>query len=186
MYIGTLLDEYIDLVQKNTRVDFCRAHKNYFLLGNISSDSPCGELDFYTGVIHIEEESEKSMAPVNRKKTNAKPGTFLVKIEKKSGNAWQNWFSVGRSHNNDVVIRHQSISKLHARLDTQGPIGSHSQAATGLWITDVGSTEGTKVNGIHLAKSDRYPLQIGDRISFGKVETVLMDSGELYDILIKR
>lgn len=186
MYIGTLLEEFIELTRNLSRADFCSQHKNYFLLGIIASDSPAGELDFYTGVIHIEEESAKHPELSNPKRASAKPGKFLVKIEKRDGNAWHNWYSVGRSKNNDIVIRHPSVSKLHARLDAQGPIQTppqSTQTSAGLWITDVGSTEGTKVNGAPLSKSDRYPLQNGDRIFFGNVETVLLDAGRLYDIL---
>ena len=177
------MDRFIELTRELTRAEFCQMHKQYYLLGIISSDTPAGELDFYTGVIHLDEETKKDPAVTNPKRASARPGKFLVKIEKREGNAWHDWYSVGRSNNNDIVLRHPSVSKLHARLDTQGPIETQSNNTTGLWITDVGSSEGTRVNGEPIERSDRYPIQVGDRIFFGKVETVLLDACRLYDIL---
>ncbi len=67
--------------------------------------------------------------------------------------------TVGRAPENDVVLRVRTVSKVHANLV---PLGRGSFA-----VTDVGSSNGTSVNGRRLPKGDTVPLADGDRISFG-------------------
>jgi len=183
MFIGSFMDQCLEDTRRLSKKAFCKKHTLNYLLGVISEDAQNGELDLNTGVIWIDDHSNEAAHLPSPKRAAAKPGKFLIKIEKKPGNVWQNWYSVGRAKNNDIVVRDPSISKLHARLDNQGPIGTQLNSNTGFWITDVGSSEGTMVNGTPLGESERYPLQIGDTISFGTVETRLLDADMLYDVL---
>ncbi|MCI0340195.1 MAG: FHA domain-containing protein [Planctomycetales bacterium] len=67
--------------------------------------------------------------------------------------------TVGRAPENDVVLRVRTVSKVHANLV---PLGRGSFA-----VTDVGSSNGTAVNGHRVPKGDTVPLADGDKISFG-------------------
>jgi ABC transport system ATP-binding/permease protein len=66
--------------------------------------------------------------------------------------------SIGRDASNDVVVNHPTVSKHHAEIVKQG--GK-------VFISDLGSTNGTYVNGI---KIKRHQLQELDRIVVGPSE----------------
>ncbi len=66
--------------------------------------------------------------------------------------------SVGRVDENDITLPHQSVSGSHAELVLCGD-EVHAR--------DVGSTNGTYINGNKVAES---PLQPGEVITFGEVE----------------
>ncbi len=60
---------------------------------------------------------------------------------------------IGRSSRADVVLDLDGVSRRHAEL---------SREAEGWWIKDLGSVNGTLVNGERL--TERHLLRIGDRI----------------------
>lgn len=67
--------------------------------------------------------------------------------------------TIGRESGNDIVVQDINASRKHAelRLNTRG-----------LWvITDLGSMNGTRVNGISVASQPLYP---GDIVTIGKTE----------------
>ena len=67
---------------------------------------------------------------------------------------------IGRSPQNDVVITDDSVSTTHARLDYDG----------GGWrLTDLGSTNGTYVEGTRLAAEVPTPLVYGASLRLGGV-----------------
>lgn len=63
--------------------------------------------------------------------------------------------SVGRSLENDVVLDAADVSRRHAKLELEGQI---------LTLTDLESTNGTKVNGRPITSR---AVAVGDRIAFG-------------------
>ncbi len=63
--------------------------------------------------------------------------------------------TIGRSVDNDMILEAGEVSRHHARLD---------HAAGGFRLTDLGSTNGTKVNGKAIGVS---PVVPGDEIAFG-------------------
>jgi len=67
---------------------------------------------------------------------------------------------VGRSSKNDVVLEDPLLSRHHCRL--------FFKPGEGLWVTDLGSANGTLVNGNTITE---VRLRIGDRIAIG--DTVL-------------
>jgi pSer/pThr/pTyr-binding forkhead associated (FHA) protein len=69
---------------------------------------------------------------------------------------------IGRSRECDVRIEDGNVSRRHAELSRDGDAG---------WtVVDLGSTNGTEVNGRTIAK--RTPLENGDRIAIGGTELV--------------
>jgi pSer/pThr/pTyr-binding forkhead associated (FHA) protein len=58
-----------------------------------------------------------------------------------------------------VAINHPAISRRHCKIE---------RTSKGVFITDLGSTTGIKVNGI-LRTKDRYPLKTGDEIGLGPI-----------------
>ena len=69
--------------------------------------------------------------------------------------------SVGRDDENDITLPHQSVSGSHAELVMRGE---------DVHVRDLGSTNGTYINGNKVAES---PLQPSEVITFGEVELKL-------------
>ena len=68
--------------------------------------------------------------------------------------------SVGRAAGNDVTIpRDEYASSRHARFEPR---------RDGVWVEDVGSTNGTYVNGVRLTRERR--LQPGDVVRIGETD----------------
>lgn len=68
--------------------------------------------------------------------------------------------SIGQGRQNDIVIEDDSVSKTHARLEFEGPY----------WrLTDLGSTNGTFVEGVRLAPEVPTPIEYGMSVRFGAV-----------------
>lgn len=65
--------------------------------------------------------------------------------------------TVGRADDNGLVIRDPEVSRLHARLEPDGP---------GWRVVDLGSTNGTWINGERI---DAAAISIGDNVSFGGI-----------------
>lgn len=66
---------------------------------------------------------------------------------------------LGRSSENDLQLPEMSVSRAHAqlRVDPEGPVQ----------LTDLGSTNGTFLNGRRLRPHQPTSIEDGDRISFG-------------------
>jgi hypothetical protein len=70
--------------------------------------------------------------------------------------------TVGRALDNDIVLEAGDVSRHHARIE---------YADAQLRVTDLGSTNGTRVNG----KSIRsHPIAAGDEITFGTLRVQLL------------
>jgi hypothetical protein len=73
--------------------------------------------------------------------------------------------SVGRATNNDIVIRDDSVSKVHAWF-ARGDEGN-------VYIADAGSRNKTMVNGVVIPLQSPEEITGGDAIRFGAVESLL-------------
>jgi type VI secretion system FHA domain protein len=88
---------------------------------------------------------------------------------------------IGRATENDIALpdSEKRVSSKHARLDRQG---------TTLQITDLGSTNGTFVNGRKLEPNSGVDLKDGDRISIGlyslQVLAIEDDSGDRTMVMV--
>ena len=67
------------------------------------------------------------------------------------------WLVIGRGRSADVVLAEPTISRSHAAIGFD---------ASGFFVQDLGSTNGTLVNG---AKTQRSPLKDKDVIQMGKL-----------------
>ncbi len=95
---------------------------------------------------------------------------FVIALGKRGDSTYADRISVGRALNKDIVLRDASISKFHAWFET----------ANGEWtLTDAGSTNGTRVNGVALSARQTVALTTGDTIRFGSIECVLCTPGLL-------
>jgi pSer/pThr/pTyr-binding forkhead associated (FHA) protein len=95
----------------------------------------------------------------------------LVKVE---GNPYADRVSLGRARNCDVVIRDPSISKLHAWFRV---------AEDSFAVLDVGSQNGTFVNGRRLLGNESVELACNDEIVLGAISASFTDAAGLYAVL---
>ena len=75
--------------------------------------------------------------------------------------------TIGRTDDNSLQIEDASVSTNHAQLEA---------VESGYLLTDLGSTNGTAVNGEPL--EEPRLLQVGDRIRFGKVDAIYEVPGQ--------
>jgi len=75
-------------------------------------------------------------------------------------------FTIGRAHNCELVVDSTQISRQHVRLERQ-----FDQVT----ITDLGSTNGSAVNGERLTAQTPHRLRAGDKIMLGNTVTIEFD-----------
>lgn len=103
-------------------------------------------------------------------------GALLVcPIVKSPGSPYSDRVSIGRARNCDVVLRHPSVSKLHAHVRT-GDDGA-------LAIVDVGSHNGTRVDGQRLPRDVPCAVKSGAHVRFGEISGNLMDAASVHAAL---
>jgi pSer/pThr/pTyr-binding forkhead associated (FHA) protein len=79
---------------------------------------------------------------------------------------------IGRNPHNDIIVSDLGVSKHHAEL-RRAPSGSYS-------IIDLGSHNGTYVNGTRISQQEPRELQEGDLITIGHA-TLRLTNGELIE-----
>ncbi|MBF0182803.1 MAG: FHA domain-containing protein [Magnetococcales bacterium] len=80
-------------------------------------------------------------------------------------------FLIGRSATADLRMNEPTISKQHARLEWK---------ENQLWLIDLGSSNGTRINGQPLLPQIARVVRAGDRVSFGKNDFVFLAPERLY------
>jgi hypothetical protein len=88
--------------------------------------------------------------------------------------------TVGRLDSNDICIPDPSVSSMHGLLKVT--------MQDGLSIMDMGSTNGTTLNGTAVPKEGSgqpMPLGSGDMIRFGSVETTFLDARGLSELIVQ-
>jgi pSer/pThr/pTyr-binding forkhead associated (FHA) protein len=69
----------------------------------------------------------------------------------------RDWLVIGRGRTADLVLAEATISRAHASIGFDG---------RGFFVQDLGSTNGTLVNG---ARADRQSLKDGDELRMGRL-----------------
>jgi hypothetical protein len=115
-------------------------------------------------------------APLMSTRLRQEPGRFaLYPVVKSGANPWSDRVMLGRAANNDIVFRHESVSKVHAYFQ---------RGSEGSWqIYDAKSVNGTRVNGQSLPPSEGLAVESGAVLVFGTAVCELISSGELFEAL---
>ena len=73
--------------------------------------------------------------------------------------------TVGRTHDNALIIENSSVSSVHAAFTT---------SANGtVYLSDLGSSNGTFVNGVQIVMGEKTIVKSGDRLRLGDIEVTL-------------
>ncbi len=77
----------------------------------------------------------------------------------------RNTLGLGRGKDNSLVLDDASVSNFHAAL-TLNPDRT-------VWLSDLGSSNGTTIDGVRLPANDRRQVHDGERLCFGEIEMTL-------------
>jgi len=98
----------------------------------------------------------------------------VFRVVKSDKTTFGNKISVGRSMNNDIVLRHPSISKFHSYF-TVGDVRVEFH------LTDVNSTNGSFINDVRLTAMKKGEVVFGDRVSIGgELQFLFLNASDLY------
>ncbi len=98
----------------------------------------------------------------------------IFRIAKREKGSFGEKISVGRTLNNDIVLRHSSISKFHAYFSCE-------DVRYAYYVTDVGSMNGTRVEEVPLTPMKKTEVHNGNKISFGdELHFLFLDAQDLY------
>jgi len=159
---------------------FAKRYEGLYLFGQY----PAPEEDMWSFSTDIRSFDHAPGAPRSAQAcTQAPLVRFVHRVEKSDRNTWPRRISVGRATNNDVIIRHESVSKLHAHFH-YGTTARLDQSHNGiLLLDDVGSANGTRINDRTLKADTPQPVYINDRIAFGDIKCRLLDAAALFHCL---
>ncbi len=178
---------YFELMHSKARrldVDlFVRASPGMYLLGSTPIAGPQDPLRRSFNTLPTFTMAELEAAAVEQKQRDRTDGRFLCRVEKTDRNPWQGRITVGRAPNNDVIIGHPSVSKLHANILVADNDLFAPQPLQVLHIKDVGSRNGTRLNGTILSELSEVELRSGDRLMLGDVTCDLLSATNLHRIM---
>ena len=142
------VDFLVEQLQKRGEEGFRRKYPHSFLVLRYSPPDESEEADLQTVETKLSDFDHED---------KRKPIVKIIPLEKSNRNAFKTKITLGRAKNNDVIIRASKVSKIHAAFI----VGKDS------WqLMDMGSVNGTVVNGERLEKSQSIKLNSGDMISF--------------------
>ncbi len=169
------IEEFASKVNGMPRQAFVEANNYSFLVLYRDEAEAKAEWSFKTATLSSKHIDINHMADVDGIALSKDAECYRVfGLIKSEGSPWMNRISVGRARNNDIVLPHNSVSKLHAHF-TKGDTG-------GLTLSDAGSRNGTRINAQRILDTDPVPISPGDLITFGGISVTHIDSGGLYDL----
>jgi hypothetical protein len=105
-------------------------------------------------------------------------GQFEVyPLAKKAGAPFADMITVGRTANNDVVLRDITVSRFHAFFRSR---------PGGWFVCDAGSKNGTFLHDTQLKPRKENRLSSGDEIRLGDIATRFYTAEDLFDVLSTR
>ena len=121
----------------------------------------------------VDEEVDTLVAPVLGRRRGPR-GVEVYPLAKKPGASFADMITVGRTPNNDIVLRDVTVSRFHAYFRQRGD----------KWIVaDAGSKNGSELEGVPLEARKERELASGVAIRIGDFELTFYSSNELYGVL---
>lgn len=121
----------------------------------------------------VDEEVDTLVAPVLGRRRGPR-GIEVYPLAKKPGASFADMITVGRTPNNDIVLRDVTVSRFHAYFRQRGD----------KWIVaDAGSKNGSELEGVPLEARKERELASGVAVRIGDFELTFYLAGELYGVL---
>lgn len=170
------IEDFVDVACDYVRKDFVRQHPYPVLLLELEGDAAnAADWSFKTVTIASRQINVARILGEDGPLLSEEAGRYrLFPVIKSTGNPWQERISVGRARNNDIVLPHRSVSKLHAYLTMHGQ---------SLLVTDAGSRNHTRIKGQKLPVGRATPVDPGDTIAFGGLTLKVVSPADLYDLV---
>jgi hypothetical protein len=160
-------DAWVEYAQVLGQQEFIARHPGCFLL---SSEDPVEELSLSS--VETTRVVDLARAQKHRRSRRVFEVRWIAKAEDSSPAS--DTISVGRSRACDVCFLHVSVSKLHAHFRVQDGA---------LTVTDLGSRNGTRINGRLMTPNKPEPVNPHDRVQFGSLQTIVLEATELFELL---
>jgi hypothetical protein len=121
----------------------------------------------------VDLESETMVAPITGSKRRVAK-VEVYPLAKKPGASFPDMITVGRTPNNDVVLRDVTVSRLHAFF-------RHRDKK---WvIADGGSKNGTRLDGVPLEPRRERDVESGQLVRIGDLELTFYTAAALFHVL---
>jgi hypothetical protein len=159
------LAKVANLARSLSDAEFAERFPGLYLVCVVMAES--SSIPFQTQIAHPDQK-------VKTTSTGHHIVTEVLRVAKAEGNPYPDRIAVGRARNCDVVMRHPSVSKLHAHFRTTGKAFA---------VVDLNSQNGTRVNGQGLGAHQAEPVGAGDLIEFGSAAARLVDAPRLQELL---
>lgn len=143
------LDQLAGDLAIQEEVDFRRQWPNPVLLVHSIPPIDTEDIIINTEITDLKDHERSAVRPDHRQ---------VIPLAKSGNNQYTARITVGRARNNDIVIRASKISKLHAMF-VPDEAGHYS-------LMDMGSMNGTEVNGRRLQPKESVLLKSGDHLVF--------------------
>jgi len=169
-------DLYLPLkaaAEKLDEAEFVRRHGGWYIFCRMP-DAQVSTLPFVTQLHTISADGKLPPEP-----DKPAPAERIWRVEKSPRNSWRGRISVGRATNNDIVIRHESVSKLHAHFTPATTEPTTGGPPPSYLLTDAGSSNGTEVNDTTLTADVPAPIRNRDRVAFGLINGRFLDAATL-------
>ncbi|MEW5847488.1 MAG: FHA domain-containing protein [Myxococcota bacterium] len=167
------IEEMVPLARAYTEDGFCQRFNHPFILGKEVLEE---EFVFRTRV--ATEASMVGPPPAASSTANGEAPLrirdWVLPLDKAGASNGSTRIFLGRASNNDLVVPHPTVSKLHAYFSKD-----HDK----WWLIDVGSSNGTKMNGMRAPTRARVSLNDGDTLVFGKCVFTFVSARRLYELL---
>ena len=152
---------------------FAQAHPYPWLVRDLGAEA-LPEPSFATAFLS-EEDLKVASGGLLQRIAQRPDGFAFYPLRKNPKNPWKDRIIIGRATNNDVVLRHTSVSKVHARATCRN----------GRWtLVDAKSTNGTTVDGVALEPGgEGAPLFSNTVVKVGGVVCTVLSSAELHKAL---
>jgi len=171
--VETKLSRFAEEVRNLSKDDFVGRFERPFLIVQFHEEI----MDAPFATVMPDDTTNQPPTPVSGTPATYAGRDMVYSLEKSGRNAFRNMMSVGRSVNNDIILLHSSISKLHAyfRLD---------HGTNRYFVTDPGSTNGTMVEKLTLLANTPVPIESGHVVTFGHaVRSTFLSPADLHDYI---
>lgn len=136
---------------------------------------------------HKAERSTARVLRPERRPERPKPTEpALWRVQRSDRTGWRRRISVGRAPDNDIVIPHMSVSKVHAHFHGGTLVRLSPLHTAELLLSDAGSANGTVVGGRRLLTGEAEPIFSGNKILFGEVSCEVLSAAALFTRLCPR